>query len=246
MDRYDVLAGYLEPLIEEFTAIYDNVTIEIISLPTDGDKKYSRIWEEKRREMIPEIYSEMNAGAGPDLFLLPGGHFLEDSLFPDVNIAMRQGCFSDLNEYYLTDDELNRDDLVDEVMDFGVVGDARYLLPMTYSYQVAYVDMERLYEAGLDSSIFDSGVMSLLDAVCRLGNSNVADSSRGAGRGNLLTIFPNALDYDTGDVLLSTEELTEFLELVQEHTALWGDEFAGVGSFERYCSGTHWWQQGFV
>lgn len=246
LEPYDPeFEAYVQTLIDDFTAIYEDITIETEWLPTGQDEKYYLIWEEERPKHLTAVYDEIEGEGGPDLYLLHGTNHFKDKLFPDVNIAMRQGYFADLNEFYMTDDALGREDLSDAVMDAGVVNGARYLLPISYDYSVACVDMERLYESGLDSSIFDRGVNGLLDSVCKLGDSDVANALYGVtGMDGIAQYFPNMLDYDTNEVMLTSEELTDFLMLVQDYHSLRSGEITDTNSLTWYYEGLHWWQQG--
>jgi len=162
------------------------------------------------------------AGKGPDIFLLPtsltefetdeGGGFYLESLFPDVNQAMHNGLFMDISDLYDKDTELDKDGLLTAVMDAGKVGDARYTLPLRYNIPVIFLDVARLEEYGIDRSIYQQGIVDLMDDVTAYGFDWLA-----AGADNtdlcdhILNCFPELIDYENQTVSLTREEVLAFL-----------------------------------
>lgn len=59
-------------------------------------------------------------------------------LFSDVNQAMRIGLFKDLSALYDDDNELNKAELNQKIMDAGCVGTERYVIPLRYTMPVLF------------------------------------------------------------------------------------------------------------
>lgn len=197
----------LTALIDIFNETYPDVTIEIETPPAD---------EEERQVFIDNLRLQLQQDNGPDLYLLPTAYpgTGKERLFPDVNIAMRQGYFADINTYYTEDVGLDKDGLVNTVMDAGMVGSARYTLPLRYDYPAAYTDITRMNQAGLYESSFTAGYTALMEEVVRLDETRAA---LGLYNRHWPNLFPDFLDYDTGEVLLSESELTAFLGTLQQY-----------------------------
>lgn len=195
-----VLTSQIQSVAEDFTAMYEYVTIQIETL---SDREAGAKWETYRQEEINEIHQEMQAGGGPDLFLMDS-IYSPEQVFPDMNEAIRSGCFADLNEYYLADSDLKREQLNTTIMEAGVVDGAQYVLPLRYNFPAVFVDSDRLHEAGLTADVFDIGVSGLLETVVQLGDADVATSiSSFDAAKQILNYFPNLIDYDTRQVLIT-------------------------------------------
>ena len=148
------------------------VKVEVEYLPVVG-----------RSAALERIRTSLMAGEGPDVLILPTNSSMDiddeyiqlnELLIPDVNQAMHNGLFSDISELYDADTELNKEALVTTVMDAGVVNEARYTLPLFYNFPVAFVDMDQFVETGLSTEVFDSGILSLTDAIVQSGNQKLA------------------------------------------------------------------------
>ena len=79
------------------------------------------------------------AGQGPDIFILPcddGFTYNETQLVENVEKGMATGLFADLTTLYNQDETLQKDVLLEKVMDAGVMDDKRYILPLRYQYPI--------------------------------------------------------------------------------------------------------------
>lgn len=193
-------------IADAFEDRYENVTIEVHRL-SDYRKEYGS---------TEDLRNEIKTTSCVDIFILetdtPAGANYNLSLFPDVNLAMREGYFVNLSAYYDNDSDLNTAGLRQEVMDAGLVDGFQYTLPLTYDYPVVFVDREKLKDVGLDSRIFDKGIISVMDAVTELGDQAVARSASFFDVRYLFNFFPELVNYDTGTVLLDPGEMAKFLE----------------------------------
>ena len=162
---------------------------------------------------LEQLRVEMMAGKGPDIFILPTTvQFHRENLILDVEQAMRNGLFADLSEYYDADDDLGKEVLATEVMDAGVVGGRRYVLPLRYNLPVAYVDEAQFEAIGLSVDLFSSGMINLMDAITATGNPDIITR---ATNGNFdlysFNYLSDVVDYDKRQVSISKEELISFL-----------------------------------
>ena len=79
------------------------------------------------------------AGQGPDIFILPcddGFTYNETQLIENVEKGMATGLFADLTTQYDQDETLEKDVLLEKVMDAGVMDGKRYILPLRYTYPI--------------------------------------------------------------------------------------------------------------
>ena len=205
--------GQFDIVIDQFREKYEDVDVIVERLP---------LAEEAREIRLQQLRTEIMAGKGPDIFLLPtsltefetdeGGGFYLESLFPDINQAMHNGLFMDISDLYDKDTELDKDGLLTAVMDAGKVGEARYTLPLRYNIPVIFLDVARLEEYGIDRSIYQQGIVDLMDDVTAYGFDWLA-----AGADNsdhiyyILNYFPELIDYENQKVTVTREELLTFL-----------------------------------
>lgn len=204
--------------IREYEDTHSGIVFELKVLSTD---------KAEREAMLERLRTQIMAGKGPDIYLLPTSNsFYLGALFQDVNQTMRNGVFADISEYYDADTALDKDGLVTEVMDAGLVGEARYTLPLRYDFPVAYVDTAQFAAAGLSMDIFDGGLTKVLEAVTTTNNSKVATSADMdmVISQCFLNFFPEIVDYEEQEVLLTQESVAEFLYLLQSQIALAGDK----------------------
>lgn len=202
------------------------VKVEVEYLPVVG-----------RSAALERIRTSLMAGEGPDVLILPTNSSMDiddesiqlnELLIPDVNQAMHNGLFSDISELYDADTELNKEALVTTVMDAGVINEARYTLPLFYNFPVAFVDMDQFAETGLSTEVFDSGILSLTDAIVQSGNQKLAGCACPAYFSEyILNFFPNLLDYSEQEVLITKEEVSTYLESMQRFELLRNNTWGG-------------------
>lgn len=224
-------------VIAEYEKDHPNVTIEVEEIPLEANG-------DDREMVLDRLRTEIMAGRGPDVYLLPtwltGG-----ALFPDVNLAMRNGLFADLSRYYDADKELNTAGLRTVVMDAGVVDGHRYTLPLRYDFPVAYIEKGRFEEAGLRTEVFSKGITDVLDTIVATGNPEIAAQAHFILGNNGFNFFPELIDYEQQKVLLDKEELTSVLEsyaafiIAQKDSMSWSD-----ARVDDYVAGRYWAELG--
>ncbi len=212
-----------QAIIEKFKQMHPDVIIHMDVLPTE---------EHKRNLYLSELYTRIDKGKGPDIFLLPTSDILTveeptkytylriSPLFPDVNIAMRQGYFMDLSEWYDSDNSLRKDSLNSTVMNAGIINNARYTIPLRYEIPVLYIWDNYFKEHELNSSSCDSSIKAWMEYVTKTGDSILACGAEYTSVQN----FSNLIDYENMNVTLSQHTAEAYLKLYQQVETLIGTE----------------------
>lgn len=207
----------LNKWVAQFEAEHEGVTVVLEVLPLDS---------KSRNPMIQQIRSELMSGNGPDVVLMPNAYSDQvaagsgqNPLINDVSLAMKNGLFLDISKYYDEDTELGTDKLQQTVMDAGVLGDARYVLPLRYDIPIMYVDKQAFSETGLRQDIFESNVIELMDSVVAIDDNRTAANFRMHWIQPQFTMnfLPRLIDYNTGKVTVSQTELESFFQSYQNY-----------------------------
>lgn len=229
-DKLSPLNFQLKYLIRQFEDAHPGVSVEVEYLPDDI---------EMREIAVERWRTKILAGKGPDIYLLSTVCRLnKEPLFPDVNQSMRNGLFADISECYDADTALGKDGLLTTVMDAGIVGNMRYVLPLRYNIPVAYVNMDQFSAAGLSTVIFSSGIVSVLDQTVATGNPMVAASAElfSTISKSLMNFFPGIIDYDNEEILLTKEEMVDFLDSYQAARALQGENWGTLRNYPLFLN----------
>lgn len=203
-------------LIKEFQQNNKGVTILCEQIPTDADA---------REAMLQKTRTAVMANKGPDVFLLTtstendlGYEAGNGLLFKDVNQAIRNGLFADISKYYDADTALGKEAFVPAVMEAGVYDGGRYVLPLQFDLPVCYVDQSQFAEAGFSMDDFDGGLPGLMEAITASGDAKMAGGCQMASlvREYFFNLYPELLDYDKQEVLVTADELIGFMTSLQK------------------------------
>ena len=218
----------LGKIVSDFNLSHDQIRVEVSYLPLD---------ENDRKIALQNLRTQIMSGEGPDVFLLPTGGTSTDhsvdkngqlnvvetqTLFPDVELAMRNLYFADLSEYYDEDIDLNVEELQQDVMDAGVLNGARYVLPLGFDMDTVVVDLENLTALGMDTEIFSQGALETYAAIRAAGERAETELEREqilfsvSPPGNSLSLFPQVFDYEKGKSLISKEDWETLIDFYQE------------------------------
>lgn len=236
----------LNKWITQFEAEHEGVTVLLEVLPLDS---------KSRNPMIQQIRSELMSGNGPDVILMPNAYSDraaagsgQNPLINDVSLAMKNGLFLDISKYYDEDTELGTDKLQQTIMDAGVLGDARYVLPLRYDIPVMYVDKQAFSETGLSQDTFESNVIDLMNNVVAIDDNRTAANFRMHWIQPQFTMnfLPSLIDYDTGKVAVSKAELEVFFQSYQNYWvrllhAFSNSALSNRPSFYQYLSDGDYW-----
>lgn len=151
----------IQSVAKQFEEENPDVTIRITHGPENGEE--TDVWLEQLRTQIM-------AGEGPDLFLLPAENISSVSPIQDVNQFMRAGLCLDITDYYDNDEELPKSGFTNAVMDTGVVDGTRYVLPLWFNFPVIYADVQQLEARNLTVEDLQKGMSSLANLSQTLGN----------------------------------------------------------------------------
>ena len=137
---------------------YYKIVLEELPKPENG-----------RAEVLQKIRTELMAGEGPDVLLLSNAYSAfeiqnpREPLLADIELAMRNGLFYDISEFYDADGWLKKEELEPVIMEAGVLDGARYVLPLRFDIPVMYVEKNRFAETGLSEELFQMGILEMID-----------------------------------------------------------------------------------
>lgn len=216
--------------INQFQDENPGVIIRMDILPTQ---------QTKREEYLQELRGKMAAGQGPDLFLLPTSTVLTldhpekytycsiQPLFPDVTAAMENGTFADISNWYDQDQQLGREALNGNIMDAGVVGSARYVLPLRYSARVLYAFDELLDKEGIARETLDENINIILQKAAEARNVSLAEC---ADVTSATAVFS---DFVIGGAdALSVQQVADYMKRYQAMKARFGTEELQASRFD--------------
>ena len=212
---WDRMNGQTWVLQAAFEEAHPGVKIRLDILPPD---------EHERTAYLQQLRTQIMQGRGPDAYLLPTDDHLiigdgkdtappaVEPLFADVALAMENGMFMDMSQWYDADTELGKDGLITAVMDAGVVDGSRYILPLRYDIPVIYAQTQDLEEVDFDLSALEKPLTELMQAAMATGNPLVA--AGGIYQGS--SMFENWIDYTSGQVRLTEGALTSYMETYRQ------------------------------
>ena len=193
----------LKELISYLAATGNETEYELLVLPDDT---------EDREPELTRLRTEIMAGEGPDAFILdatiPGtvtdsGEPLE-ALFPNVEKSMYSHLFLDLEEMVQNSEIIELENCNQTVMDVGVAGDSRFLLPLTYTFSTVMVDKSALEDPDYTFSTLDELLQSDQETL------------KGLFSFRTFKLFPNCLgvlaDYEGQNLLVTQESLQKAVE----------------------------------
>lgn len=220
----DGMNSQLSILAEQFQSDNSNVTLDIAILPYE---------KTERDATLMELRAQTASGKGPDIYLLPTTNVIATDitgettytqvspLFPNIPSAMREGYFSDISCYYNSDHSIQKDALVPEVMESGILGDARYILPLRYNIQALYVYTEELIAAGIDPTILEGSFLKWMQYAASTKDPLIACGAEYTS----LNVFSDLIEHDTGKTALTNEEIAQYIAAIAQVHACIGDEY---------------------
>lgn len=202
-------------IAKAFMDAHPDMTVQLDILPVDADQ---------RELYLYQLRTEILSGGGPDVYLLPTGSTLYrdvnygrvmeyeiEPLFPDVQLAMVNGLFTDVSAYYDQDSALHTEALNAAVMDAGVLDGRRYVLPIRYNLPVLLANPEAI-EVREDLCLEDLAELAVETQDTMLAVSLQMPDD--------LSCFAQVFDYEAGEVLLTQEELVRYFTLYQQIHAM--------------------------
>lgn len=171
---------------------------------------------------VRQLRTEIMSGGGPDVYLLPT---YVTTIFSDVEMSMRDGVFYDITEFYDADTELGKETLNTAVMDAGVVDGSRYVLPLGYNLPMVCADKAALASSGMDIERMKGSFTGYMEELMECGDSRWATRAYAFWYyDSAFFMFPEVIDYDNGDVLLTASSVAELLSRLQALAAFSGND----------------------
>lgn len=220
-------------VVHAFGEEHPEVTVRLDILPTDSTRRELR---------LKQLRTQIMAGKGPDVFLLPSCNAItyperswrvsayltlknqREPLFLDPRQAMGNGVFLDISDYYDRDETLKTEQLQPAVMEAGVLRGERFLLPLRYDFPVLFLEPEGVRALGLEQDCLTASAMALMEAALELGQPLFTGGAEpGFCRlGGGFSLLPQVIDYDQEQVTLTEAELASFLKTYQTLETLAG------------------------
>lgn len=222
----DGMLCQVDAAVADFAASYPEVTCRVTVLPTDADE---------RALFLEELQLQIMVGEGPDVYLLPLSNTLSvsalgtvwgEALFTDLYQAMQSGVFANISSYYAADTTLEKDRLQSTVMDAGTIGNARYVLPLRYDYEVLFALPEELAACGYRLEDLSDRLPDLMTLCAQPGNKPLACSTFLAWENNYLPYaYSDYMDHDRCQMLLTAAQIREYLDNYCQISALAGTDY---------------------
>lgn len=210
-EKGTTMENSIQSIAQYYTAaVNPDVTFEFVTLTAD---------QEERSTQIDQLQVEMMSGEGPDIFILPcddGFTYNETQLIENLEKGMATGLFADLTTQYDQDETLEKDLLLEKVMDAGVMDGKRYILPLRYTYPIILALEDELQGAALEVSDLSQNSESFLNTVLSQEGNAWHVSGANVFAVNLINVFPSLCDYSTGEVSLDEETLAATLSRYME------------------------------
>ena len=184
-----------ELMTKEFTKEHPDVSLRLEMIPKD-------------EETFQRLRIQIMAGKGPDVILMPRNA----ELISDPYQSMQNGLFMDISEYYDADTSFRKEDLNETIMETGVFNGKRYILPFYYDMPIAYIDVAQFEDQGGSMDWFDDGVMNLYSEKLETGICLTNPSQNMHG----FNFLPEIFDYENQEVLITQEDIAQFLRTIQE------------------------------
>lgn len=167
---------------------------------------------EDRETELTRLRTEIMAGEGPDAFILdatvPGtvtdsGEPLE-ALFPNVEKSMYSHLFFDLEDMAQSSEIIDLESCNKTVMDVGVTGEGRFVLPLTYTFSGLILDPSILNDPAYVFTSLDELLQSDEEAL------------KGIMAWGTFRLFPDCLgllaDYTGQNLLVTQDALQQAIE----------------------------------
>lgn len=226
----DGMLCQVDAAVADFATKYPEVTCQVTVLPTDADE---------RSLFLEELQLQIMVGEGPDVYLLPLTNSLPtgtlavtqgEALFTDLYQAMQSGVFADVSDYYGADTTLEKDRLQSTVMDAGTIGNARYVLPLRYDYVVLCALPDELAASGYSLENLCDRFPELMRLCAQPENKPLACSTFLSWETNYLPYaYSDYMDHDRCQLLLTAEQIREYLDNYCQISTLAGTEYLPYG-----------------
>ena len=222
-DMYD----NLEDLGKLFHKLHPEVLVLFEQLPSINFEPTPQQLEE-REAALTRVSAQVMAGKGPDLFLFRDELYSfaqamgSRALFPDLHKSMAAGVFADWNAIIDESGQPLPQDYLTPLLDAGQMDGSQYLLPLSCDVYALLADAG-LWAQELPAMAEAAGFTALMDLARARGGRLDLSPKGGAlelAGAFLLSAGVPAVDYGTGEVLLTPEALAPQLTAMAEAAAV--------------------------
>ena len=198
----------------------DDMVEEILKMvaerggPTDIEVEMMPSQPEERQAELNRLRVELMAGGGPDVFLTtsvePTYSGQNQALFQFPEQAMRRGFFLKLDEYIENAQFMEWKKLNPVVMDAGRTEEGQFLLPLVYYFPMAFflADDVDPYPVTTTWSDIAAGNDPVLNTLMEPQYDSEGRKDW-CGTGYFSLTWKNLADYDSGELLISEEDLLQ-------------------------------------
>lgn len=138
------------PVTELYEYLYGECPVEFVALPSD---------EAEREAKIEEIHAEIEAGGGPDAFILAAhapNSTCTSALFQNVEQSMADGAFLPLDTYIQNSIYLDPSAQVQPVFEAGKVNGEQVVLPLLYRVNTYLLNKSQVKDPTMQFDTFDA------------------------------------------------------------------------------------------
>ncbi len=171
--------------------------------------------EVEYKTQIQQLRTEIMAGRGPDIFLLPTGEFGYSSddgdeeayfepLFADINEAMQNKVFLPVDEYLADAKHYRPENYPAAVMDAGKTAEGQCVFPLLYTYYVVLLDKTQMAAPEF--------TYSSLEDILTCGDEKVVDAFSAVGQQMASMYLTELADYEIGKLTVTEEDLRKVFE----------------------------------
>lgn len=239
-------ARTLSTALHSFEQAHANINIEYVLLPkvayTSGSDDLVEQQIAHRESVIQQIQAQIMAGEGPDLFLLGSStvHPYEH-LFADIDKAMRNGIFADLNSLF-DSGRLQRQDYYAPILQAGEYSGKQMVFPLSFSAEGLLTDAELIEKTGFQGNRPGITFEEFLREISRTMQANPGVKGRLMCEPLYCLKMP-LLDYDTRSENLSSDAMRSAFVLDETiHHQPWNVGASGcfdtLGDVEQIAAGT--------
>ena len=239
----DGMNNQAKQVAEAFEKVHENITVKLEILPTDT---------EEREIYLQKLRTQIMAGKGPDVYLLPTASVLKtdtegrgsqqrisieyevEPLFPDVVQAMYNGVFADISTYYDADTELKTEQLNGDIMAAGKIDDCRYVLPIRYDVPTLFADVNSTNQPEFVQLLLSGGMSELTQEIIE---KNANQLAMGLEIPTDTLLLPGLFDYEKGELKVTEDEIATYMRLYQ---AWYAKAASMTPEFLEYATETHY------
>ena len=126
---------------------------------------------------------------------------------------MRNDNFYDISAFYDADDALEKEQLNNTIMEAGVLDGVRYVLPLYYDIPVVLMNPEKAAASEIDTERLKSNVFDMMDTLLETEDPMWCSGAYMIYPNNFFghDLFPDLMDYSSGEVILTAEEVAAYM-----------------------------------